>query len=440
MSRSPWRRRVAGALLAGLIVSGCRGGGGDSQPVTIRFWGFGREGEVVQMLVPEFERRHPGIHVIVEQIPWTAAHEKLLTSIVGDATPDVAQLGNTWIPELVTLNALAPLDTLVAHSSEVSATAFFPGIWATNLIGDTVYGIPWYVDTRVIFYRTDLLAQAGYRSPPRTWAAWRAAMEQLKSRMGPRRWPLLMPTNEWNQPVILALEAGSPILRDGGRYGAFEQPAFRRAFGFYVSLFRDSLAPAVSNTEIANLYQQFAAGDFAMYITGPWNIGEFQSRLPDSMDGRWLTAPMPAPDSAAADSGYPGASTAGGSSLVLFRRSAHPAAVWSFIEYLTQPAQQLRFYQLTGDLPARTSAWDDSTLSTNRYARAFRIQLEHVLPTPKVPEWEQIATKIQEYGEAAARRAMTVDQALAGLQRDVDAILAKRRWVLARAATARGGR
>src|SRR2546425_8030194 len=51
----------------------------------------------------------------------------------------------------------------------------------------------------------------------------------------------------------------------------------------YTTLFRsyrDGLAPPVSNTEVANLYQEFARGTFAMYITGPWNIGEFRRRLP----------------------------------------------------------------------------------------------------------------------------------------------------------------
>ena len=54
-------------------------------------WAFGREGEVVSELLPEFTRRNPGVRVEVPQIPWTAAHEKLLTAYVGDATPDVAQ-------------------------------------------------------------------------------------------------------------------------------------------------------------------------------------------------------------------------------------------------------------------------------------------------------------------------------------------------------------
>ena len=38
---------------------------------------------------------------------------------------------------------------------------YFPGIWATNVVADTLWGIPWYVDTRLMYYRSDLLRAAG---------------------------------------------------------------------------------------------------------------------------------------------------------------------------------------------------------------------------------------------------------------------------------------
>ncbi|HEX7070327.1 MAG TPA: extracellular solute-binding protein, partial [Rhodothermales bacterium] len=121
---------------------------------TITFWSFGREGEAVQELVPEFERRNPDVKVVVQQIPWTAAHEKLLTAFVGDAMPDLAQLGNTWVPEFHLLGALEPLDSLVAASEAIDRTDFFDGIWQTNVLDGVTYGLPWYVDTRLLFYRT----------------------------------------------------------------------------------------------------------------------------------------------------------------------------------------------------------------------------------------------------------------------------------------------
>ena len=95
----------------------------------------------------------------------------------------------------------------------------------------------------------------------------------------------------------------------------------------------------------------------------------------------------------------------------------------------SEPQQQVRFYELTGDLPARRSAWSAPALANDPYLPAFREQLERVEPLPKVPEWENIATAMYQHGEASVRGVMTIPQALADLDRVTDAILEKRRWL-----------
>ncbi len=422
--------RSAFALALPLALAGC-GGARDSGPVTLRFWAMGREGEVVQELVRDFERENPDVRVRVQQIPWSAAHEKLLTAHVGDATPDVAQLGNSWIAEFAELGALEPLDARIAGSTVVGRDRDFPGVWDTNVVDGVTWGIPWYVDTRVIFYRSDLLAEAGWTTPPTTWAEWREAMTAVRRRGGAERFGILLPSNEWTQPIILGLQAGSPLLADGGTRGAFSQPEFARAFDFYLGLFADSLAPPISNNQVANVYQEFERGYFAMYVTGPWNLGEFRNRLSADRQDDWATMPLPGPDSAGN-----GLSLAGGSSLVLFRGGKHAEAAWRLVEFLSRPEQQVRFWQLTGDLPARRAAWADSAFVADPRVRAFETQLLRTTSPPKVPEWEQIAVRVQEHAEAAIRGAVTPAQALAALDRDVDALLEKRRWMLARRAEA----
>ena len=422
------------AVLATAVLLGASCGGDSASGVTtLRLWGLGREGEVVEMLVRDFERENPDIRVHVQQIPWTAAHEKLLTAHVGDASPDLAQLGNTWVPEFEALGALEPLDAYVASSGVVDAAGYFRGIWDTNVIDDTTYGIPWYVDTRLIFYRKDILADAGYDRPPGSWAEWRTAMERVKARVGPDRYAIYLPSNEWTQPVILGLQAGSPLLKDDGQYGAFSDSAFRRAFEFYIGLYRSELAPALGLNDVANVYQEFTRGLFAMWITGPWNIGELKRRLPPEMEGKWGTAPLPGPTG---DSS--GVSLAGGASLVLFRSSQHKPEAWRLIEFLSRPEQQRRFYHLTGDLPARKEAWQDSTLIGDEYVRAFWEQLQRVSPTPKVPEWELIATKVFDYAEQSIRGGVPEAEVLRRLDADVNRILEKRRWMVARERAERG--
>ncbi len=388
----------------------------------LEFWALGREGEVVTELIPEFERRNPGIRVIVQQIPWTAAHEKLLTAYAGDATPDLAQMGNTWVPEFAAVRALEDVGTLNVDRSD-----YFPGIWATNVVDGVLYGIPWYVDTRVLFYRKDILASVGYPNAPRTWSEWMACMERLQ-REKKSRFGILIPTNEHEPIEVLAMSNGATLLNAKGTRGAFRDPRFREAFAFYLEMFRRGYAPEVSNVQVANLYQQFAQGDFAMHITGPWNVGEFRRRLPPAMQDKWGTAPLPARDASAPT----GISMAGGSSLVMFRASEHKEAARKLIEFLSEPQQQIRFYELCGDLPARRSAWRAPALANDPHFPAFREQLERVAPFPQVPEWEQIATAIWEHGEGAVRRARTPEETLAALDRTTDRILEKRRWILSR--------
>src|SRR5262249_20339777 len=133
------------ATLLALAAIACAPGEASENVRVLRFWGLGREGEVVKDLVPEFERENPGIRVLVQQIPWTAAHEKLLTGFVGGAPPALAQLGNTWIPEFAAIGALEPLDARAAASAALSPADYFEGIWKTNLFDGRLFGIPWYV-------------------------------------------------------------------------------------------------------------------------------------------------------------------------------------------------------------------------------------------------------------------------------------------------------
>jgi len=418
------KRAFLALLATGLAIASCAKRADDR--AVVEFWSLGREGEVAAALLPEFARQNPGIRVEIQQVPWNSAHEKILTAYAGGSTPDVCQLGNTWLPEMVALNALEDLGPRIAGGGgRIIPADYFPGIWATNVVEDVLYGVPWYVDTRLLFYRKDLLSRAGFPEPPRTWAQWEEALSRVKALGGRGNYAILLPTDEFEQLLILALQQDEPLLAANGTRGNFLSPGFRRAFTFYVDMFRKQWAPVASETQISNVWQEFAKGYFAFYITGPWNIGEFKRRLPASAQDLWMTAPMPGPRGM-------GASVAGGSSLVLFRKSRRKAEAWKLVEYLSDPAVQARFYELTGNLPSRESAWDAPVFAGNPYTRAFRDQLALVEPAPQVPEWERIVQKMRLSAEEVIHGKRTIEAALQAFNRDVDALLEKRRWMLAR--------
>ncbi|MES3014334.1 MAG: sugar ABC transporter substrate-binding protein [Pseudomonadota bacterium] len=415
------------------VLAGC-GRRGDARG-PLHFWAMGREAEVVSELLPAFYARHPDVTVRVQQLPWTAAHEKLLTAYAGDSLPDLCQLGNTWLPEFSALDALEPLDARIALSS-LPLDDYFAGLLDTNVMptaqGARLFGLPWYVDTRLLFYRTDLLRAAGFAKPPQNWAEWMDAMRAIKQRSGTQgtnTFGALLPLNEPDPLFAFALQQGA-LLSDDDTRAAFSKPAFRRALDFYAGIFHQGLAPAMTDTQISNVWDEFARGMFTFYVSGPWNIGEFRRRLPAAMQGHWATAPLPGPDG-------PGVSTAGGSSLVLFKSSQRREAAWKLIEFLSQTETMQRFHALTGDLPPRRSAWRAPALANDVASQAFAQQLERVRPAPKIPEWERIFQEMQQTAQRVVQRTQTAEAATAQLDAWVDALLEKRRWLRSRAGGAK---
>ncbi|MBI1937856.1 MAG: sugar ABC transporter substrate-binding protein [Ignavibacteriales bacterium] len=392
--------------------------------ITLNFWAMGVEGEYVSKLVPEFEKQNPGIKVKVLQIAWVAAHEKLITAFASGTLPDVFQLGNTWIPEFQSLGSIEPLNNYIAKSSVVSAQNYFEGIWETNKIDETVYGIPWYVDTRVLFYRTDILKSVGYNSAPRTWAELYDASKKIKQKYN--RYSFFIPTNEWLPFILFGIQNNARLLRDNNQHGDFTSKEFREAIEYLAKFYYEGLAP-VDMQQVLNVYQAFGEGFFSMYITGPWNVTEFQNRLPKELQDDWMTAPLPSPDN-----DYPGYSLPGGSSIVLNADSKQKDAAWKWIEFLSKNETQYNFYKLVSSLPSLKKVWEYPEFAGNIYMKAFYDQLQKTKPTPKIPEWEQIVfQKIQQQTvEPIARKKMTIDAALKQLNNDVNNILEKRRWLL----------
>ena len=409
------RQMIAATGIAPLALAGCarRSGSG------LEFWAMGAEAEKFGDLLAALPRA--GLPTVqVQPLPWSAAHEKLLTAYAGGSLPDLGQVGNSWIAELSAIDAIEPvpaqLENLVAGQ--------FPGVVDTNRIGGRLMALPWYVDTRLQFYRRDLFERAGFPAPPERWDEWKAALHAVQSKSG-GGFAILLPINEYEHLTQMALSAGASLLNADGTRGAFSAPEFRRALAFYKSMFDEKLAPIAGAAQISNVWNEFARGYFAVYPSGPWTIGDMKSRLPAQLQHSWATAPFPGPDG-------PGRSTPGGSSLVVYKSTRDAAASWQLITQLVAPASQQRLQGLTGDLPPTRAVWASTGLLSDPITHAFALQLERTSPLPKVPEWEQIATEMQTVAELHVRGRMTPDEAVAEMDKRADRLLEKRRWMLSR--------
>ncbi len=409
---------VALASLAATLPACARLPGRERQP--LRVWAMGLEGEALSPYAASFQSAHPDFDVRVQALPWSAGHEKLLTAFAADDLPDIIALGNTWVAEFAALGALEPLNARLADS-KINFGRFFEGARNSVTIDGKILGVPWYVDTRLLFYRRDLLQKAGFSQPAETWAEWDEQLAALSKTPG--RYGLLMPINEYEPLVALCLQAGVPMLLDDGTRGGFQQPAMRKSFAYAASLYARGYAARLMHSEVTDYYSAMVRGDYTFIITGPWNLAEFARRLPAALQDTWATARLPGPNG-------PGVSSAGGVSMCVSRASRNRDGAFAFIDYMCNTQRQADFYRATGDLPPDREAWPVAGLMQDKRLHAFFDQLNMTRPVPLVPEWERIANEMTAALEKVVRGLSTLDEALKSLDEFAWGALAKRRAML----------
>ena len=93
-----------------------------------------------------------------------------------------------------------------------------------------------------------LLEAAGFSEPPRSWQQWSEMLAGIARRAPPGRHAVLLPLNEFEPLLALALQQEDPLLREDGRWGNFSTPGFRRTLAFYLEMFRRGWAPTATST------------------------------------------------------------------------------------------------------------------------------------------------------------------------------------------------
>lgn len=408
-------RRGLLEVAAGAALSACAPRQTDSK---LTWWALGTSGENAPLLLPDFTRR-TGIDVDVQAIPWTGAHEKLLTGYAGDSLPDVMMLNSTWLPELALVGAIAPPrpDSRLLDDQ-------FSGALASVHVAGRAMAIPWTANSWMQFYRRDLLAEVGYATPPLMWDEWLRMAHAIK-----RRHPECYATLhllDWPEPLFaLAAQQSAPLLRDHNTRGNFSSDGFRAALGFYKSIYDDQLSPMITGAEAGDTYISFRRGWFAILPADTVAIGDLRRRVATIPRKLWGVTATPGARGA-------GNAMARGACIAVSSTARNSQAAWQLVDHLCSTTMQRQIYGITDDLPTRPSAWKNSLLLSDPVPQSFAAQIAHSIAPPAVPEWERIVTEVQLVAEHMVRGEYGVDAASTEMDRRVDRILQKRRWLLDR--------
>lgn len=420
----PTRRTVTGlgaAAALGLLAACGRseeGGSGAAEPAapiadgeatgSLTVWAMGAEGEKLPELIKGFEEANPDVSVEVTPVPWDSAHDKFTSAIAAGTAPDVAQVGSTWMAEFVGLGALEPTP------EEIATDDYFAGALDSVTVDGTVYGVPWYVETRVVFYRTDLAEQAGITEPPSDWegllALARAYQEQADADWGLSLQP--GGTGSWQTVMPLIWSNGGGVVNDSGAEFTFESSQNEEALAYYQSYFTDGVsdpAPADGTTE-----QDFVSGRVPMFISGPWMMSAVESVGGEDFADKYGVFVMPQKETSS--------SFLGGANLGVFQGSENRDAAWKLVQHLSTPEVQVEWFGISTDLPALQSSWEDETVSANEKFEVFRTQLDTAQAPPTVATWEQVAAKFDAQIEEVCKNDLAPADALATVQSEAQGI------------------
>ncbi len=374
---------------------------------TISVWAMGAEGEKLPAMAKEFEALNPGAKVEVTPIPWDSAHDKFATAITAGKTPDAAMVGTTWMGEFAT-QALDPTPPSIDKS------IFFDGAQKTTEVAGTSYGVPWYVETRLVYYRKDLAATAGITTLPTDWAGLKAMAKAMQDKAGAKFGINLQAGGQgsWQSILPFAWSNGAEVATADQKKYTFDTPEMAEAVKYYQSYFTDGIAP--KQTAPGSTEPSFVDGSMPMFISGPWEMSAVEKLGGAGFKAKYGVMQMPKQKTAT--------SFVGGSDFVVFKNSKNRDSAWKFVQWLSDPKTQVKWYTLSTDLPSVKSAWTDPALTADANLAVFGKQLEDAKAPPAVATWEQVIASFDSEMEKVTKTGSDPAAALKAVQAKADSI------------------
>ncbi|MDP9023255.1 MAG: sugar ABC transporter substrate-binding protein [Actinomycetota bacterium] len=349
---------------------------GDAAAGSIEVWIMQPGTEAVENIVRdqvEAFQQDTGATVDLQFVPWPAAHDQFVTSIAGDRTPDVAEMGTTWTPEFGEMGALAAVQT--------GEQDFVESLVESGTIEGETLGAPWYAGARALIYRSDVFEDLGLE-PPQTWDELIEAGKVIDDQTDLFPFGVIGGYTHLYLPMIWQW-GGEIAVETGGTWESrINSPEAVEAWTTYADLFERGWAPeGALGWNSADLREAFAAGDFAMMIGGGWDLSAILDSAPD-LEGKVesvLTPEGPAGNRAA---------FAGGSHFVIFEGSDNPDLAQQFINHMLEEERVAEFATELGFLPGTESGIEASGLLDDPLYSPFAEQLrDHSRTYPASGAW-----------------------------------------------------
>jgi multiple sugar transport system substrate-binding protein len=387
-----------------------------TQSTTITFWdAYSTGGAEVQhlekVIIPAFEKSHPGIVVKDTTIPYDSLHQKLVTAVAGGQLPDLVRSDIIWVPELANLGVLAPLDQDMPAFSTLSKKVF-AGPLATNYWKGHYYGLPLDTNTRIWVYNPAALTAIGASGPPTSFAQLKSMSAQAKA----KGYDLYAEsgTSCWNVCPWIWSNGGSITNKTYTKATGFlNGPKSVAAVQMLVNLYKAGQMPGIIVDSNAGLgtYDGINQNKYVATLDGPWSFAIFAGAYPKTHLAGSLLPAGPAGS----------VSVVGGEDIVMTKASKHKQAAGEFMQYMLGSFAQTQMAR-AGQMPVikSSTAW---LTKIHPYYATYLKQIATAQPRTPTPKWTQIDQVITTDVAKAFQGSESVQQALTEAATQIDGLL-----------------
>ncbi|MEE1789713.1 sugar ABC transporter substrate-binding protein [Streptomyces sp. BE308] len=358
----------------------------------ITFWdnNGGPRTAVWTEIIKDFEKKYPDIRVKYVPIPIADVQSKYDTAIAGGGLPDVGGVGTAYLSNIVSQEALEPVNDRLKESSLDGrlVESMVESVKVAGGRGEDMYTVPTSANNGTLWYRTDLFEAANLETPT-TWAKFYEAADKL--------------TDSKNNKFGYTIRGGAGSIAQAidavyGQSGITEfwdgdsttlnDPENVAALEKYAALFKKATPAADVNNDFTKMVAQWDTGTIGMLSH---NLGSYQDHLKALGKEKFAGIPNPV-----GDGGTRVQVSNPVDGLGMFRSGKNKTAAWKFIEFAASHESNSKWNESAGAIPANTEAakdpWIGATEPTALGAKSLTDGSTKIVQLPYyLPDWNNIS-------------------------------------------------
>ncbi|MFC5955793.1 extracellular solute-binding protein [Streptomyces pratens] len=321
----------------------------DEKTGTLRVWLFQEvnnapKEKVVESVVAGFEKAHDGTEVTVEYIPVETRAERIKAAFNDPkSAPDLVEYGNTDTAGYVKDGGLADVTEEFGDWDEAKETD--PTARQSVTVDGKVYGTPYFVGVRALYYRTDVFDELGLE-PPTSQTELISTAQEIRAAKPDLYGIAVGGAYTYGAMPFIWAHGGELATGKGGSYAsAIDTPAARKGIEAYTSLFGDDNCPAAKCAGMGgnDTVTAFASGKAAMAIGGDFSHAAIEA---GAVKGKYAVVPLPG-----VKSGSIAPAFAGGNNLGVLKSTSHRTLAVDLMRRLASKKAQGELFDAMGFLP-----------------------------------------------------------------------------------------